>query len=257
MPVSEHGELHAAGQSAWPTVHLAREVLAAWCAAREVDVKPELAADAYLACACSHGDAAALAAFEERYLSEVGRFLAGTRSTPDTVEEVKQRLRVRLFTGERPRIAEYAARGSLAAWLRVAAVRTASNLRREERAATVGERTEEADAPPLDPDLIQLKERYRADLEQALRLALSHLEPRDRNLLRMHFLERVRLERLASLFGVHRATVVRWLAAARARVIDETFTHLRAAAPATQSELASLVQLLRSQLEVSLRRLLA
>jgi RNA polymerase sigma-70 factor, ECF subfamily len=63
---------------------------------------------------------------------------------------------------------------------------------------------------------------------------------RDRDLLRLHFLGGVTLEQLAQMYGVHRATVVRSLAAARqADELDEMF------------------DLVASRVELSIERLLA
>jgi RNA polymerase sigma-70 factor (ECF subfamily) len=254
-PPPKLAELHAVGRAAWPDVKLDEAAFESWMAERAIDCADLHASDLYLACACASGEASALAAFERRYLVEVPRYLAGTGARADTVEEVKQLLRVRLFTGARPRILDYSGRGSLAGWLRVAAVRTAANLRRDERAASV--RDEARDEPRIDPEREHLDARYRPELEAAVKHALSRLDVRERSLLRLHFLERLTLERLAVMFQVHRATVVRWLAAARQRAIDETFAYLRAKLAASDTELESLQRILRSQLEVSLRRVLA
>src|SRR5262249_51360296 len=62
------------------------------------EVAPSLhAEDLYLACACAAGNAAALAAFDARYLGQVKVFLGRMKPPPALVEEVKQALRVRLL----------------------------------------------------------------------------------------------------------------------------------------------------------------
>ena len=75
----------------------------------------------------------------------------------------------------------------------------------------------------------------------------------------MHFLDGLNIDRIGVVFGVHRATVARWIAAARERGAPST-RHARAGqsrlrlGPAVPREpLPSM----RSSLELSLRTLLA
>ena len=65
----------------------------------------------------------------------VPRYLAKLRRAVDILDEVKQRLAVRLLVaegGRRPALAEYGGRGSLDAWLRISATRVALELGRGE-----------------------------------------------------------------------------------------------------------------------------
>src|SRR5215475_13883246 len=133
----------AAAAAAWPDVALGPEAFARHLA-RHAGADPEgyLAAvhaeDLYLACACSAHDAAAIRALEARHLARVPAALARLRATPDRADEVAQRLRERFLVGARA-IADYSGRGPLAAWVRVAAVRTLlSMLRHDGVEAAVG-----------------------------------------------------------------------------------------------------------------------
>src|SRR5262249_4247155 len=87
------------------------------------------ATDLALARACGNGEAEALREFEHRFppVAEraLGRFGGGRAFVADALQE----LRVRLFTGTKPRIWEYAGTGPLEAWVKVTAVRVALNLR--------------------------------------------------------------------------------------------------------------------------------
>lgn len=63
---------------------------------------------------------------ERELLPAVERFLARRERDPALVDEVKQRVRAWVLVapaGGLPRIAEYRGQGSLAAWLRVVAIR--------------------------------------------------------------------------------------------------------------------------------------
>src|SRR5687767_927651 len=86
-----------------------------------------------LATACAAGDAEAIAIVEERYFRDLDRALARFRGGPGLVEEVKQRLRHKLFVGDGdgPKISTYSGRGDLGRWIRVAATREAISLLRK------------------------------------------------------------------------------------------------------------------------------
>lgn len=75
-------------------------------------------------------------------------------------------------------------------------------------------------------------------------------------MLSLHYLQGVGLEELARAWRVHRATVSRWLVAAREAFLGRTRDELVTRAGIDRLEVDSLVRALQSQLEVSLRRLL-
>jgi RNA polymerase sigma-70 factor, ECF subfamily len=257
------GAAHRAGRASWSAVelsfddfarHLARlagdEPLVSWLPGRP-------AADLYLACACAALDPAALAAFDDHLLSHVEAFLAGMRPDRAFVDDVRQVLRERLFVGATPKIAEYAGRGSLLGWLRVVTVRAALNMKRK--------RTEILDdgAGPdpdsgwdADPELAYLKHHYRAAFRTAIEGSFAMLTSEQRNLLRLHFLEGMTLHQLATLFQVHRATVARWIAQSRRDVLEATRAALQERLVLETAELDSMMRLLDSRLELSMRRLL-
>jgi RNA polymerase sigma-70 factor (ECF subfamily) len=66
-------------RAAWPSVEVAEEQFVSY-AARRVDLEdvagddePDRVRDLYLACACAHGNEAALREFERTYFSEIAR----------------------------------------------------------------------------------------------------------------------------------------------------------------------------------------
>jgi len=224
---------------------------------------PECSADhadeLYLACACAAGDRTAHAEFDRSYLSQVEVYLRGQRATPELVDEVRQALRERLFSGDRPRIADYSGKGSLGAWLRVTAIRLASNLRRADgtraRLEAHGDDATPRDLP-IDPELALIRGRYKDAFTAAMRDAFGALGERERNLLRLHFLDGVGIDGLAPVFGVHRATAARWLAAARDELAGRVMRLLETRLAVDARELESLARVVRSDLDVSLRTLL-
>src|SRR5258705_1483299 len=123
-----------AGRAAWPEIELARDAFDAYAGkldARAADRFPE---DIYLAAACLAGDATALATFDRDLLATARGAIRSIDANDAFVDEACQRLRANLLVGDgaRPRIADFAARGPLRAWVGVAAVRTALMLRRSQ-----------------------------------------------------------------------------------------------------------------------------
>ena len=217
--------------------------------------------DLYLAFACALGVAPALEAFARTLLAEVDAHVARFDASAAFKDEVRQALAARLLVaapGEAPAIADYAGRAPLSAWVRIAAIRTALNLRRGKAGAVerAAEREVEELADAGDVELDVIRRRYRPAFEAAVARALAALPVRDRTILRLRVVESVEVDRIAVMYGVHRTTVTRWLADIRAALSDETRRILTAELGATGAELDSLAGLVRSQLHVSLVRLL-
>jgi RNA polymerase sigma-70 factor (ECF subfamily) len=259
-------EVCSAAQRAWPELALDDEAFAAWLAAHALGaavlagepLTDEGIAELGLAFACARRDPAALAAFDARYLRGLPAALAHMRLTPALVDEVVQLVRTKLLATTE-HLERYAGQGRLRGLVQVMAVRTAiSQLRRD----TAERPTPDEDllATPDggdDPELAYLKARYRAEFRVAFAEAARTLSSRERNLLRLHLLDGVGLEPLAAMYRVHRATIVRWLAAARDALLAETRKGLRARLHVDAAELDSLMGLIGSRLDASVRRLLA
>jgi RNA polymerase sigma-70 factor (ECF subfamily) len=253
------------GQAAWPGVRIQASDFVAYLAKRmgsepiETRLSGVHAADLYLCCGCSVGDATALAAFDKQYLSQVGGFVARMHVSAPFVEELTQTLREKLFVGSAARIGEYSGRGGLHNWLRVVTVRTALNLlrRRNER---LDDRMHAEDwqspASPTDPELAHIKERYTRELAAAMSVGFAQLGSEQRHLLRLHFLEGITLDQLAASRGVHRSTVARHIAEARQAVLQAAQQCLRDRLQVDSAELDSLMGLARSGLDLSISRLL-
>jgi RNA polymerase sigma-70 factor (ECF subfamily) len=215
------------------------------------------AADLYLCCACLDGDATALARFDQLHLLAMAPVIARVDGAGDLVGEVIQRLRERLFAGDEPRLRQYNGRGPLAGWVRTAALRLALNLREQAGTRRAVERSAGSDlAGALDPELEILKRTYKDEVEAALKTAMGQLEPEQRQLLRLHFMDGVTLEQIARAHGLNRSTISRRLAGARAELLQLTRQAL-ATLQLSDDSLDSLLRLVDSQLDVSLSALSA
>lgn len=264
------GERIAAARRAWPGVELGDEAFVDALGERLGDGAPVagLAAlcvdDLYLACACAAGDAHALAAFERCYAGALAATFRGFAAHGSDGADLKQALRERLFVGHDgrpPRIAEYGGRGSLRAWLKIAAARL-----RIDRERVKGDRrgnfADEEDAVAQieaidDPELRYLKTHYREQFKAAFVTALGRLEPKERALLRLNAVELLSATDIARIYGVHRATAKRWLADARERLVAVTQQALTAQLGDHTVAVASILRLIHSDLDLSLARHLA
>jgi RNA polymerase sigma-70 factor (ECF subfamily) len=252
------------GASAWPSVQLPAEVFVARVASHFSNdetligwLRGVRAADLFLATACAERVPNAIDTFDREFLGSVPAILARGGMRDLQADEIRQRIRERLFVGA-SRIADYSGRGSLTSWLQVVTLRIAIDAIREQRAMPVAEPSESDDlrVAGTDPELSLIKERYRGPFKEALRTAIRELTGEQRNLLKLHFVDSVTLDKLAALFHVHRATVVRRIAQAREAVFDRVRILLQAELGIDAAEFEELLTLLRSRLELSLSALL-
>ena len=262
-------QILVAARAAWPGVELPNATVLQHLAERvAADTRPERAlgrlhaTDLYLACACAQGVPRAIAAFKEAYATEVATALIRLGNSAAFADEVMQQLLVRHLVpaeGRPARIAEYAGRGALAAWVRVAATRLAIDLRRRDKrhASSPPEAFFDLQDPAIDPELGYLRSRYAAEFNTALRKSFDSLEPRERNVLRMHFVDGLSIDDIGALYRVHRATAARWIAGARRKMLSDTRARLSEQLTLTPSQFDSLMRLVRSELDVSLQRLVS
>jgi RNA polymerase sigma-70 factor (ECF subfamily) len=254
----------AEARAAWPAIAVDAQTFVDDTRARlapeatAADARALHAADLWLASACAAGDTAALAAFDDQYLSPLTGVLRATGLAADQIDDAVQDLRTRLLVGDgRPRILDYAGRADLRLWVRTAAVRAGIDLIRQRRDLPIED--EELAAMPAildDPELAHLKDRYRDELRGAVSDAITGLPPRDRLLLRYTYVDGLTVDRVGAIYGVHRATAARWVSAARDTLAEATRAALVAKLGVTPSELRSIARLVESQIELSLRRLL-
>jgi RNA polymerase sigma-70 factor len=256
-----------AGRAAWPAVALDEDSIATRLVARLADdpgmhLEELRDGDLYLAFALASGDPTAVRAFEDSLVPQIDVALRRLRLAGGTADEVKQALRVELLAGPDAKIADYAGRGDLAAWVRISATRKAFKLvKRADREETLDEILLDhwpgAGGGASNPERKHMRSTYTAQLKQAIREAFAALEVRQRNLLRQHILDELTIDDLAKLYRVHRATCARWLADARADLGKQTRKRLVSALGTPGEELESLLRFLDSDIELSISRILS
>lgn len=267
--------LYEQGVSAWPELKLSQQAWAEGIAARLVQTPPTEGVlawvegiapeDAYLAIACEQGDNASLLAFDKHFSQELRRLVNRYRGPDLPEEDLRQHLRERLFVddGERPaKIRNYSCRGSLRGWLQVTGVRTfidmlrvTSRRHKDTPSFEEGQPMDLADVAD-DPELQFLKIEYRSQFKGAFARAAQRLTSEDRNLLRLHLVGGLTIDQIGKLQAVHRATAARRIARAREQLLEFTREELMSALKLTTDEFDSIMNLIRSRLDLSMHRLL-
>ncbi len=221
--------------------------------------------DLLLAQWCASGDPRALAAFERVHRVDLDAVVARFRRLAVPADELHQQLRIKLFVGARgktPRIGDYSGFGFLQNWLRVTALRAMVDVARGERARKLEELLADDDLLGIaSPGGDQAGRYSRGELshavKQAFARAVTSLAPRQRNFLRHAHVDSLTLDQIASTYGIHRATVARTLAQARAELIEATRRELGASLGVSDDELNSMVRAADSRIDLSLSRVLA
>lgn len=246
-----------AGRRAWPSLAPDAAELAAVAAHHADDGEPAHDASVYLAWALACGDPEALRVFERDLVPEIHRAIGRIRIPLGAADEILQVLRVELLVGPPPRIADSGGRGALGGWLAVTATRRALRLaRRTHREDQLDDLLLEQLPAQIDPVRAHLRARYTRELAGAVSATFAELEVRQRNLLRQHVLDELSIDELARMYRVHRATIARWVADARADLGRGTRRHLARALELDLGELESMLRFLDSDIELSVSRLL-
>jgi RNA polymerase sigma-70 factor, ECF subfamily len=251
-----------AARTVWPAFGIGDEELVRYVAVRTPPGQlPNVAhaGDVLLACACARRVSAAIEAFHQRHGAVIARVLSRRRASAHVADDATQALYERLLVapaGQTPKIGEYKGTGPLRTWVAAAAATTLLMMyrardRRRERAPDAEVAALAAEA---DPELRYVKERYRAEMEEAVARAVERLSDRDRTLLRLHLNEHMSIDQLGAMYRVNRATAARWLSAARQAIVAGARDDLRARLRLTTSEWDSIVVLVRSELNVSIAR---
>jgi RNA polymerase sigma-70 factor (ECF subfamily) len=251
------------GRTAWPELALEFEVFHEMFVrhANPGEQPREIhAADAYLAWACAYAVDGAVERFERSLSGEMERAAGSVRASPAFVADTLQVLRERLLVRngcELGKIASYAGRSSLESWLRAVTVRTAISLLRS-KAEHCQAFDWEDDSRLADggPELDHLRARYKGAFEEAVRVAIGKLAPRERMLLRLNLVDGMSIDKLAVLYRVGRSTAARWVSGARETLRERVRTELHATVTLASNELDSIAADIQSQLDLSIFRLL-
>lgn len=219
-------------------------------------------ADLYLAEGCSQGDAASIALFDVLFGREFDVVTSRVRQTGVDRDDLAQMAREKLFV--HGAIGDYSGQGDLRNWFRVLLTRLLLDVSRKRREEVMpGDLPVEVQrqpfapySPEVDPELDYMKAHYRDAFRSAFERAARSLTVDERNILRQHFSHGLGIDKLAVLFGVHRATAARRVTRAREELLMRTREELRKALGLGMSELDSVMRYIESQVHVSVERVL-
>ena len=218
--------------------------------------------DLHLAFAARLGHAGAMGRFESQVMATLNRVIGRVDASDAFIDEIKQRLRTKLFVsdGTSPaKIAHYTGQGDLLAWVRVVAVREAlDSVRAERRRALDSDDALMAiEASATGPDMLAFRQQYKAQFSEAFRDALAALQPEQRNVLRLHYVHGLSIDKLGGVLRVHRSSAARRIAKARADLLSGTRRLLHARLSIDRREFDQLMGLVASRLDLSIERFLA
>lgn len=256
------------GREAWPGVELGEHepgfvahvgALVADGSSPLDDAEARHLEDLYLAFACGQGLPAALRSFGAAFRHTLELTHATWRGPAVELDDLVQSVHERLLVGPRPRISTYEGRGSLRAWVKMVALRRLADLGDAQRRGAVQAGGDDVlvslmmPAKELSTRVVQ--QRYRGQVQAAIGTALGRLSAAQRILLRQRFVHGLSLAELARLHAVHRVTISKRLARARADVVEVLRDDLSSRLEA-DTNVDSIARLCLSQLDVSLDALL-
>jgi RNA polymerase sigma-70 factor (ECF subfamily) len=255
----------------WPGIVLARADFQAFLAARsstpdasgnQIPIPAELLSDLFIACACGRGDSRAIVLFEARFGSVIERvrrrFGPRAPSYDELLGDVNQRLFV-VRDGCEPRILGFSGQSSLAGWLKVVATRLLLNRLEASRPEdSLDDRLlDSLGLVHASPESLLQREEARAHFKAAFARAVEGLSARERQMLRLAFVDGLTIDELGELYAVHRTTAFRWLQQASDRLASGLRSILRESLRMSDAEYDRWCESLRSGLELSVKRYFA
>jgi RNA polymerase sigma-70 factor (ECF subfamily) len=198
----------------WPGVNLSDEDFAAYLATHVPVGRPRLEEarihELFLAYACVRRDPSAIAHFDKTYFADLDDLYKRFDYLPASLDDVRQRVRERLYLCETPSLRRYQGRGELRAWFRAAALHLLVNIASRETRERPSDREffeVLLDARP-DAETEYLKQACRLEFEEALGAALGKLTAREKSVLRYAYVDNRSIDQIGAVFRVHRGASI-------------------------------------------------
>lgn len=221
---------------------------------------PQYLSDLYLAYAASRGDAAAITSFMTSYAGVLesvrSRFGARAPTRAELQVEIQNHLFVPRENGDL-RILGYSAQSELQSWLRVVVTRFLLNRLESQKAEETfdDQLLEGLELGVRSPEYQLQREESRMLFRAAFANAVGTLAARDRQLLRLSFVEGLSIDDIGALYGMHRATAFRHVQKASEQLAlslqKQLRTHLKLSATEYDRWCASI----RGSVDLSLGRI--
>ena len=214
--------------------------------------------DLYLACACSRGDSIAIQEFERTYFPFIRSALKTLNLPQDKSDDFRQSFFEKLFvtgTNNIPKITQYMGEGDLRSWTCVAAFRHALNMIRKTEKTCSFESVAHKNIDLLseNQELGYMKQLYKNEFQQAFSKAIDSLSGQEQTILRYFLLDQLTLEQIGIIYDVEKSTISRWMAKIRKKILSVTRKELSSKLDVDRRQFNSIVALIQSQLDISIR----
>ena len=191
--------------------------------------------DLCLILACERGDESAWSALVERFTPTVRSAARSASSNEDAAEDLAQSIWAELYglrigkDGKRSsKLAYYSGRGSLAGWLRAVVGQLAVDTYRKQSRLVQAEEDTDLDriaselpsmhegqavitASVKNPEQVISNRFAESEMQQAFNAAVDGLTAEDRLLVKLYYVDELRLREAGAVLGVHEATASRRL----------------------------------------------
>ncbi|MEW6208230.1 MAG: sigma-70 family RNA polymerase sigma factor [Acidobacteriota bacterium] len=226
--------------------------------------------DLCLALACAKGDDAAWEDFFRDYRSYLVNISRTMTQDAGAAEQLADSTFAELYglretdSGRVSKFSFYSGRGSMRGWLRAVVFQLSADSHRQTSRFVQTEEPEDMDrlvglnegerALHTDPQYV--RERYRGAVADALRRALSDLDPRERLLLAYYYYDEMTLREIGQLFNVHEATISRWLTKVQKRTRKLVEKSLARDHGFKRREVSEAIELAAEEMNISVREYL-
>jgi RNA polymerase sigma-70 factor, ECF subfamily len=208
--------------------------------------------DVILATEASFGDPVALQRLDTTVFLSATRKLLSKRMHESVVDDAVQQCRISLLVNaeqKHPAIWNYVGRGPLAAFVFVSSYRFALKLlpdRRQQDVSIDLLRTNDA-----DPGIEHLRKEYGSQIREAILHAWRHLSKHDRFVLSLQLHGAQSIAQIAVIYGIHKVSVARKIAGARASLLAKMRLQLQGRLGAADETIDSILRLVSRPVSVS------
>lgn len=271
------GSLVVHCQSTWPTLSLSAERFLAHLAQHvRADTLPGTltphASDLYLALGAVICGDTGVCLINAHVLKAQLRLLRTKGLSAEASQEMLQALCVRLVIGTEtspPRLLSYSGSAPIVSWMRAVTLNFLHNERRRPGTQTLESADDDlllrklapgsalSGAPSGDTERILEHRISKPIVQDALRAAVQQLDSEERLLLKLCYVDGLRLQQIAMLHAVDKSTISRHLASVRMRILHALRHELAQRLRLNESEADSMIRVVISQVELSLSGILA
>ena len=260
-------ELCTRGRAAFPSLDVSPQSFVRHLAslvtregAETAPLEDRFIGDLYLACACLQRVAGAAEAFDAHCTPAIRAAVGRLAPSDAGRDEIVQKARDALLVGSAevlPKLALYLGTGPLPRWVATTGQRLALlELRADRAEGRARSALAKEPATPADPELAYLKRQYKSEFEATLGRLVAGLDDRERVFLRLHLIEGLSAEKIGRIYGMSRATAQRRIEDVREKIADGVRQSLRERLALSVSGVGSVADLVASQVDVSLSRIL-